>query len=138
MALILILSLSLFTLGIKNDACERKEEIDENAVFHQAYDENGVTIKMKIDKSDWKNICFYFDNETDRALCCFASVECEDKCILQTSLMDIPEFCENYGVELFGAWRESDIYIDGILLNIQLFDKSSYKEVHRITFKISK
>ena len=138
LVLILILSLSIFALEIKNNAYERKEEIAKNDIFHQIYDKNGVKIKIKIDKNNCKNIYFYFDNKTDKNLCCFASVECEDKCILQSSSIEIPKFCENYSVELFGAWRENDIYINGILINIQPFDKSSFKEIHRETFEILK
>lgn len=95
------------------------------------YDENGVTIKIKVDRKDNKNICFYFDND----LCCFASVEYEGKCILQSSLMEIPAFCENHSVELFGAWRENNVYVNGVVLHIQLLDDTSFKEICREAFE---
>lgn len=38
LVLILILSLSIFALEIKNNAYERKEEIAKNDIFHQIYD----------------------------------------------------------------------------------------------------
>lgn len=134
--LIIILSVSLCALGIKNQAFDTSEINSDNINSYLIYNGNGVTIKIKVDQKDNKNICFYFDNETDNDLCCFASVEYEDKCIQQSSLMEIPAFCEYYSVELFGAWRENNIYLNGIVLHIQLLDSTSFKEIYRETFEL--
>lgn len=134
--LVIILSVLLFALGIKNQALDATEPNRDNINSYLIYGENGVTIKIKVDRKDNKNICLYFDNKTDNDLCCFASVEYEDKCILQSSLMEIPALCENHSVELFGAWRENNIYVDGVVLHIQLFDSTSFKEIYGGTFEL--
>lgn len=69
-------------------------------------------------------------------LCCFVSAEYKDECILQSSLMEIPAFCKNHSVELFGAWRDNNIYVNGIVLHIKLLDSTSFKEIYRETFEL--
>lgn len=134
--LIIILSVSLFALGIKNQALDTTEPNRDNINSYLIYGENGLTIKIKVDQKDNKNICFYFDNKTDNDLCCFVSDEYKDECILQSSLMEIPAFCEDYSVELFGAWRENNLYVNGVVLHIQLLDSTSFKEIYRETFEL--
>lgn len=134
--LIIILSVLLFALGIKNQALDTTEPNRDNINLYLIYGENGVTIKIKVDQKDNKNICFYFDNETDNDLCCFVFAEYKDECILQSSLMEIPAFCENHSVELFGAWRDNNIYVNGIVLHIKLLDSTSFKEIYRETFEL--
>lgn len=50
--------------------------------------------------------------------------------------MEIPAFCKNHSVELFGAWRDNNIYVNGIVLHIKLLDSTSFKEIYRETFEL--
>lgn len=128
--LVLLLALSLYALGQKNGVYDEKEKIDEEISLLQLYNENGLTINVDIDKNNNKNIRFYFDNKTNRDFSCLASVECGNECILESSMMDIPAHCEDYGIDLFGAWRENWTYVNGVVFHIQLFDKYSFEKIN--------
>ncbi len=128
--LVLLLAVSFYAWELKNGVYDTKEKIDKGKSLTLLYSENGLTINVDIDKNNNKNIRFYFDNKTNRDFSCLASVECGNECILESSMMDIPAYCEDYGIDLFGAWRENWTYVNGVVFHIQLFDKHSFEKIY--------